>query len=241
MSIPSMQIQKENKSVLAARESITHQRKGIRALLPCLGPAFIACVAYIDPGNYATNIQSGSEFGYKLLWVVVLANLMAMLIHNTSGKLGIATGKNLPEMCREHCPKWLSYVMWAFSEVAAMATDIAEFLGATIGLNLLFHIPMLIATLLTGVTTYLILTLERFGFRPLEKFIAAFVVVNAACYVMSSRRFGQNQKLVVSQSCSMARKQRFRPAGCRCDWRHGHAARCISALQLKAKPRGFTQ
>jgi manganese transport protein len=186
VSIPSLQMENESKAVTAARASISQQRKGFRALLPFLGPAFIACVAYIDPGNYATNIQSGSEFGYKLLWVVVLANLMAMLIQNMSAKLGIATGKNLPEMCRAYCPSWLSYVMWGFSEVAAMATDIAEFLGATLALNLLFHIPMLFATLLTGVTTYLILTLERLGFRPLEKFIAAFVVVIAACYVVET-------------------------------------------------------
>ena len=186
MSVPSIQLERDSKAVVAARASLTRQRKGIRALIPFLGPAFIASVAYIDPGNYATNIQSGSEFGYNLLWVVVLANLMAMLIQNMSAKLGIATGKNLPEMCREHFPKWLSYVMWAFSEVAAMATDLAEFLGATLGLNLLFHIPMLIATVITGIATYLILTLERFGFRPLEKFISTLVVVIAACYVVET-------------------------------------------------------
>lgn len=185
----------ESKAVRAARASIDNQRRGLRALLPFLGPAFVACIAYIDPGNYATNIQSGSEFGYKLLWVIVLADLMAMLIQNMSAKLGIATGKNLPEMCREYFPNWLSYVMWGFSEVAAMATDIAEFLGATLGLNLLFHIPMLIGTLVTGVVTYLILMMERLGFRPLEKFIAAFVVIIALCYlletILAKPAFGQ--------------------------------------------------
>ncbi len=181
-----MEVGTESRAVVAARASIARQRKGIRALVPFLGPAFIASVAYIDPGNYATNIQSGSEFGYKLLWVVVLANLMAMLIQNMSSKLGIATGKNLPELCREYFPKWLSYVMWGFSEVAAMATDLAEFLGATLGLNLLFHIPMLIATVITGIATYLILTLERFGFRPLEKFISTLVIVIAVCYVVET-------------------------------------------------------
>ncbi|MFO2548150.1 Nramp family divalent metal transporter [Alicyclobacillus cycloheptanicus] len=177
---------KENKAILAARASLSRQQKGLRALLPFLGPAFITAVAYIDPGNYATNIQSGSEFGYKLLWVVVLANLMAMLLQNMSAKLGIATGRNLPEMCRAYCPSWLTYVMWGFSEIAAMATDLAEFLGATLGLNLLFHIPMLFATLLTGAATYLILALERFGFRPLEKFIAALVMLIAACYIVET-------------------------------------------------------
>ncbi|GMA60316.1 Nramp family divalent metal transporter [Alicyclobacillus fastidiosus] len=187
MSAPATQIQvEETKAVLAARAAITRQRRGLRALLPFLGPAFIAAVAYIDPGNYATNIQSGSEFGYKLLWVVVLANLMAMLIQNMSAKLGIATGQNLPELCRKYFPKWLSYTMWGFSEVAAMATDIAEFLGATIGLNLLLHIPMLIGTLITGIATYLILMLDRFGFRPLEKFISALVIVIALCYLVET-------------------------------------------------------
>lgn len=195
MRVPSTQMDQESKAVLSARASISKQKRGLRALLPFLGPAFVASIAYIDPGNYATNIQSGSEFGYKLLWVVVLANLMAMLIQNMSAKLGIATGRNLPEMCREYFPKWMSYVMWGVSEVAAMATDIAEFLGATLALNLLLHIPMPIATLVTGVVTYLILMMERLGFRPLEKFITAFVLVIAASYVVetfiSKPKFGQ--------------------------------------------------
>ncbi|KRW91118.1 manganese transport protein MntH [Alicyclobacillus tengchongensis] len=186
VSVSTSHVERESKAVSAARASLDQRRRGLRALLPFLGPAFVAAVAYVDPGNYATNIQSGSEFGYKLLWVVILANLMAMLIQNMSAKLGIATGRSLPEMCRDHFPAWLTYVMWGFSEVAAMATDIAEFLGATLGLNLLFHIPMIIGTLLTGVVTYFILMLERFGFRPLEKFITAFVVVIALCYVVET-------------------------------------------------------
>ncbi len=184
-----------SKAELACREAINGERKGLKALLPFMGPAFIASIAYVDPGNFATNIESGARFGYKMLWVVVLANLMAMLLQNLSAKLGIATGKNLPELCRDHFPKWVNYPMWAISELAAMATDIAEFLGATIGLNLLFGIPMLWATLLTGVATYLILMLERFGFRPLEKFIAAFCLIIGACYIietfLSKPDFGQ--------------------------------------------------
>lgn len=190
--MPSMT---DNKTVVAARSVMHTKRKGFRSLLPFIGPAFIAAVAYIDPGNYATNIQSGSEFGYKLLWVVVLANLMAMLIQSMSAKLGIATGKNLPELCREYFPTWVSVTLWIFSEIAAMATDLAEFLGATIGLNLLFHIPMLLATLLTGIATYLILTLDRFGFRPLEKVIFSLVMVIGLSYlletVFSKPVFGQ--------------------------------------------------
>lgn len=177
---------RENKTVTACREAILGERKGIKAILPFLGPAFIASIAYIDPGNFATNIQSGSQFGYKMLWVVVLANLMALLLQNMSAKLGIATGKNLPELCRDHFPKWLSFVMWIFSEIAAMATDIAEFLGATLGLHLLFGIPMIYATVLTGIATYLILSLDKFGFRPLEKFIAAFALLIGLCYIVET-------------------------------------------------------
>src|SRR3954465_14936445 len=176
----------ELKTVTAARDAINGKVKGIRALLPFLGPAFIASIAYVDPGNFATNIQSGARFGYKMLWVIVLANLMAMLLQNMSGKLGIATGRSLPEICRERMPKWLTMIMWIVSELAAMATDLAEFLGATLALNLLAGIPMLFATIITGIVTYLILMLERYGFRPLEKFIAAFAVLIGLCYLVET-------------------------------------------------------
>lgn len=185
VSLP-LNLNDTNKTIEACRAAITGKSKGIKALLPFLGPAFIASIAYIDPGNFATNIQSGSLFGYNMLWVVVLANLMAMLLQNMSAKLGIATGQNLPELCRAHFSKRMSYTMWGVSEMAAMATDLAEFLGATLGLNLLFGIPMLYATILTGLATYLILMLDRFGFRPLEKFIAAFAVLIGACYLIET-------------------------------------------------------
>ncbi|MBT2737133.1 Nramp family divalent metal transporter [Neobacillus sp. C211] len=176
----------EHRTVSAARDAINGKVKGIRALLPFLGPAFIASIAYIDPGNFATNIQSGARFGYKMLWVIVLANLMAMLLQNMSAKLGIATGKSLPELCRENMPKWLTIIMWIVSELAAMATDLAEFLGATLALNLLAGIPMLFGTIIIGVVTYLILMLEKYGFRPLEKFIAAFAVLIGLCYLVET-------------------------------------------------------
>ncbi len=185
----------QNKFEKGAMDAIEGRSKGIRALWPFLGPAFIASIAYVDPGNFATNIESGAHFGYKMLWVVVLANIMAMVLQNLSAKLGIATGKNLPEMCRDHFPRKINLVMWIFSEIAAMATDLAEFLGATIALNLLFHIPPFYAALLTGVVTYLILMMEQKGFRPMEKFIAAFVLLIGACYVietvLSRPDFGQ--------------------------------------------------
>jgi manganese transport protein len=186
---------KEHRTILAARDAINGKVKGIRALLPFLGPAFIASIAYIDPGNFATNIQTGARFGYKMLWVIVLANLMAMLLQNMSAKLGIATGRSLPEVCREYMPKPLTYVMWVVSELAAMATDLAEFLGATLALNLLLGIPMIYAVIITGIVTYLILMLEKYGFRPLEKFIAAFAILIGLCYlvetVLSKPNFSQ--------------------------------------------------
>src|SRR5215471_12421699 len=152
-------------------------------LLPFIGPAFVACVAYIDPGNFATNIAGGSKFGYTLVWVIVASNLMAMLIQTLSAKLGIATGRNLPEVCRERFSRRTSIGLWIQAEAIAMATDLAEFLGAAIGFHLLFGIPLFVAALITGATTFAILGLQRWGFRPLEAVITAFVGVIAACYV----------------------------------------------------------
>jgi manganese transport protein len=152
-------------------------------LLPFLGPAFVACVAYIDPGNFATNIAGGSRYGYTLVWVIVASNLMAMLIQTLSAKLGIATGRNLPEICRERFSRRVSIGLWIQAEVIAMATDLAEFLGAAIGFHLLFGIGLFPAAVITGATTFAILGLQRYGFRPFEAVITAFVGVIAACYV----------------------------------------------------------
>jgi manganese transport protein len=151
-----------------------------------LGPAFIASVAYIDPGNFATNIQGGAQFGYMLLWTILAANLTAMLVQTLAAKLGIATGLNLAEMAREHFSPPVILVMWAVSEIVAMATDLAEFLGAALGFNLLFHLPLLAAGLLTGLLTFVILGLQRYGFRPLEAVITAMVAVIAVCYLVET-------------------------------------------------------
>src|SRR5919199_2768045 len=153
-------------------------------LLPFLGPAFVACVAYIDPGNFATNIAAGEKFGYNLLWVVVYANLMAMLIQTLSAKLGIATGKNLPEMIKEHFPGWLVWPLWVLAEVMAMATDLAEFTGAAVGFNLLFGMPLFLAACLTAISTFAMLYLQQRGFRPLEALITVMVLVVAGCYIV---------------------------------------------------------
>ena len=159
------------------------QGKSRWGLLPFLGPAFIACVAYMDPGNFATNIAGGSKFGFTLVWVIVASNLMAMLIQTLSAKLGIATGRNLPEVCRERFSRRTSIGLWIQAELIAMATDLAEFLGAALGIKLLLHIPLFPAAVITGVITFLILGLQRYGFRPLEAVITAFVAVIGICYL----------------------------------------------------------
>jgi manganese transport protein len=147
------------------------------------GPAVVASIAYMDPGNFATNIQAGAKYGYSLLWVVVVANLVAMLFQALSAKLGIATGRNLAELCREQFPKPVVFGMWAISEVAAMATDLAEFLGGAIGLSLLFKMPLLAGMGVTAIITYGILMFESRGFRPVELIIGGLVGIIGLCYL----------------------------------------------------------
>ena len=176
----------------AIAQVLAGRRRGIAAWLPFAGPAFVASIAYVDPGNFATNIEAGAHYGYGLLWVVLLANLMAMLFQALSARLGIATGHNLAELSRMHFPTPVVYAMWAVSEVAAMATDLAEFLGGAIGLSLLFHLPLLAGMLVTAVVTYLILTLDRRGYRPLELAITAMVAVISLSYVAELALTGPN-------------------------------------------------
>jgi manganese transport protein len=152
-------------------------------ILPFLGPAFIACVAYIDPGNFATNIAGGSKFGYQLVWVIVAANLLAMLIQTLSAKLGIATGRNLPEVAREQLGQRATILLWLQAEAIAMATDLAEFLGAAVGFHLLFGWALFPSAVVTGIAAFAILGLQRFGFRPLEAVIAVLVGVIGVCYL----------------------------------------------------------
>jgi manganese transport protein len=172
----------------SAEDSLSgHSKKGfIKRLLPFLGPAFIASVAYVDPGNFATNIQGGSEFGYTLLWVIVVSNLMAMLLQTLSAKLGIATGNNLAEHCRNQFSKPVVYIMWVVMEIVAIATDLAEFLGAAIGFQLLFGFPLIVGGVLTAICTFMILGLERYGFRPLEIAITIMVSVIAFSYLLET-------------------------------------------------------
>src|SRR5271155_5001296 len=172
------------RTVDAGREVLAGRRGGWRAYAVFAGPAVIASIAYIDPGNFATNIQAGARYGYGLLWVVLLANVIAMLFQSLSAKLGIVTGRNLAEMCRDRFPRPVVRAMWAVSEVAAMATDLAEFLGGAIGLSLLFHLPLIVGMAITACITYAILMVERSGFRPVELIIAGLIGVIGLCYLI---------------------------------------------------------
>jgi manganese transport protein len=154
---------------------VLRSRGRLRGVIALLGPAFVAAVAYIDPGNFATNFAAGAKFGYGLIWVIVAANLMAMVVQYLSAKTGVATGRDLPELCREHLPKSVSRSLWVQAEVIAMATDLAEFVGAAVGLNLLFRVPLFPAGLITAVVAFAILALEQRGYRRFELAIAALL------------------------------------------------------------------
>jgi manganese transport protein len=172
------------RTVATAHQVLAGRPGGWRTALAFAGPAVIASIAYMDPGNFATNIQAGAKYGYGLLWVVLLANVIAMLFQALSAKLGIVTGRNLAEMCRDHFPRPVVWAMWVVSEIAAMATDLAEFLGGAIGLSLLLQMPLLAGMAVTAVVTYGFLMCERFGFRPLELIIGSIVGVICICYLV---------------------------------------------------------
>src|SRR5437763_13769669 len=165
-------------------------RGRLRAILAMLGPAFVASVAYVDPGNFATNISSGAKYGYMLLWVVLAANLMAMLIQYLSAKLGIVTDHDLPEMVRARFPRSVTWGMWVQAELIAMSTDIAEFPGAALGLNLLFGVPLLPAGLITGVLTLALVELQRRGFRRFELAITALLGIVFGGFLYETLRIG---------------------------------------------------
>jgi manganese transport protein len=173
-----------DRTVEAARALLAGERRGWRGYVAFAGPAVVASIAYMDPGNFATNIQAGARYGYQLLWVVLLANLIAMLFQALSAKLGIVTGKNLAELCRERFSPPVAIAMWIVSEIAAMATDLAEFLGGAIGLSLLLGMPLLWGMVVTAVIVYAILMCDRFGFRPVELIISSLVGVIGVCYLV---------------------------------------------------------
>jgi manganese transport protein len=165
-------------------------RRGFRGVLPLLGPAFVAAVAYVDPGNFATNVAGGAKYGYLLLWVILAANLMAMLIQTLSAKAGLATGKNLPELCREHFPRRVTVGLWVQAELIAMATDLAEFIGAAIALNLLFGVPLFVAGLMTAVVAFGILALQAKGYRKFEVAIVGLLGLILLGFLYDTLRIG---------------------------------------------------
>jgi manganese transport protein len=167
----------------AARTSLA-SRLRLREIVPFVGPAFVASIAYVDPGNFATNIEGGSRFQYDLLWVLLWSNLMAILVQTLSAKLGIVTGCSLPRNCRNWFPRPVNFGLWIAGEISALATDLAEFLGAAIGFSLLFNWPLFPAALLTGVSVFIILAVERLGFRRLEYVIMGFVGIISLAYVI---------------------------------------------------------
>lgn len=173
-----------DRTVRAGQEALAGRRRGPLMLLPFIGPAVIASIAYMDPGNFATNIEAGARYNYDLLWVVVVANLIAMLFQGLSAKLGIVTGRNLAELSRDCFPRPIVYGLWIVSEIAAMATDLAEFLGGAIGLSLLFGLSLFAAMVITGFATYAILMLQRAGFRPIELLIGGLVGIIGASYLV---------------------------------------------------------
>ncbi len=168
--------------------ALTHKSMSqkIKTLLPFLGPAFVASVAYIDPGNYATNIAAGSQFGYLLLWVILVANLMAGLIQTLSAKIGIATGKNLPEICRDRFSKKTAIFLWIQAELMIMATDLAEFVGAALGIYLVFDVTLIQAALLAAVGSFAILEVQRRGYRPLETIVTGMLLVVALAFAIQT-------------------------------------------------------
>ena len=171
-------------TIQTARDVLDGHRRGWRGYSAFAGAGVIVSVAFVDPGNFATNIQAGAKYGYRLLWAVLLANLIGMLFQALSAKLGVVTGRNLAELCREHFPAPAVVAMWLIAEIAAMATDLAEFVGAGIGLSLLFHIPLLVGMVATGAIVFGILMSGQRGFRPVELIIGGFVAVIAVCYVI---------------------------------------------------------
>jgi len=184
MNEAQAQMSLTDRTTIAVRDALAGRRRGLRAMLPFAGPAFICSVAYMDPGNFATNIQAGAKYNYSLLWVVLLANIVAMLFQGLSAKLGIVTNRNLAELSREHFPRPVVWAMWVVSEIAAMATDLAEFLGGAIGLSLLFGMPLLWGMVVTGIVTFGILAFQRQGYRPVELIIGGLIALIGLSYLI---------------------------------------------------------
>src|SRR6058998_1796323 len=160
----------------------TRSKKGLRKILPYLGPAYLVSVGYMDPGNWATDLQGGARFGYQLIWVLLMSNLMAVLLQTLSARLGVVTGKDLAQACRDYYPRALVYPLWVLCEIAIVACDLAEVLGAAIGLKLLFGVPLLWGVVITALDVLILLALSRLGMRRMEAFIVTLVVTIGGCF-----------------------------------------------------------
>jgi manganese transport protein len=213
---------------------VVRRRGRVRSSLLLLGPAFVAAIAYVDPGNFATNFSAGAQFGYLLVWVIVAANAMAMLIQSLSGKIGLATGRNLPELCREHFPRPVTRGLWVQAELVAMATTSAEIIGGAIALNLLFGLPLLTGGLLTAAVAFALLSLQGRGYRPFELAIAGLfgVIALGFAYQACGRVDGPGSP----RARAALRGHRQRAAGDRHPGRDGHAARHLPAQRADGRP-----
>jgi manganese transport protein len=160
-------------------------RRRVRGPLPLLGPAFVAAIAYVDPGNFATNITAGTRYGYLLVWVVVASNLIAMLVQYLTARLGILTGRNLAQVCRDELPRPVVVVLWVQAELVAIATDLAEIVGGAIALQLLFGLPLVAGGLVTGTVAFAVLAIQRSGPRPFESVITALLLIIATGFVVA--------------------------------------------------------
>ncbi len=217
------------------------ERGRLRATLAMLGPAFVAAIAYVDPGNFATNLQGGAQFGYLLLWVVLVANLMAMLIQYLSAKLGIATDRDLPELCRERFPRAVTWGLWAQAEIMAMSTDIAEFLGAALGLNLLFGVPLLPAGLMTGAIAFAILELQTRGYRRFELAVSALLGIVFLGFLYEALRIGPSAKRLAARPAPGSARHELALPGGRHHRRDRHAPRHLPALRTHKRTHGVSQ
>src|SRR5262252_2960705 len=183
--LPTSRTAEESRSLADVHSSVgTSQVSFWKRMFAFAGPAYLVSVGYMDPGNWATDLEGGARFGYKLLWVLVMSNAMAILLQTLSARLGIVAGRDLAQACREAYPKRVNIALWILCEIAIAACDLAEVLGAAIGLNLLFHIPLLVGVLLTAADTLLLLWFQSFGIRTIEAFVLALITVMAGCFLV---------------------------------------------------------
>src|ERR1700758_5226856 len=181
--LPVQPLSQDVRSLAEVHSSVGTTHLGIwRRMFAFAGPAYLVSVGYMDPGNWATDLEGGARFGYRLLWVLVMSNAMAILLQTLSARLGIVSGRDLAQACRETYPRPVNLALWVLCEIAVAACDLAEVLGAAIALNLLFHIPLLIGVLVTAADTLLVLWFQSFGIRAIEAFVLALIAVIAGCF-----------------------------------------------------------